>query len=65
MFLLNSRYPLFSETKSPLSTEVTELICRVPSILLLPSLSSIRLTYMRLSWYGYKTKLFPGVGGGN
>lgn len=35
MFLLNSRYLLFFFAISPLSPEVTELFCRVPSILLI------------------------------
>ena len=35
MFLLNSRYSLFFDTKSPSYPEVTKLICLVPLILLI------------------------------
>jgi len=62
MFLLNSRHSLFSETMSTPYSEGTGSICRVPSTSLLPSLSSIRLVYMCLIWYGKKTKVFPGMG---
>jgi len=48
MFLLNSRYPLFNDTFNTLFPEVTELICRVPSITLTPILSFTQLLILVL-----------------
>lgn len=41
--------------------EVTKLICRVPSTLLILLFSSVRLVYMRLSSYGFCIKSFQAL----